>query len=356
MKIGLIGLPNSGKTTVFNALTRAEASVTAYASCKAKPNLAVVDVMDDRVTRLSNMYRPKKTVYATIELTDFVGLSQGSAREGLFPSTSMALMKNTDALALVVRNFPDDSAKPPTPKEDLAAISDELLISDMIVAENRLERIDDAYKRGKRTTTLEMEEGTLRTIVEHLGDHGWICDLDLDSDQRKMIRGFQFLTQKPSMIILNSEESGFGKSDDILDELEKKSRVVEFAGKFEMELSRLTDHNDVEFFMADMGIQESARQRLTRVAYETLGYVSFFTVGSDEVRAWNIVDGCTAVKAAETIHTDLARGFIRAECFSCSDLMQFGSEKAVREEGRFHLEGKDYIVRDGDVMNIRFHV
>jgi len=356
MKIGLIGLPNSGKTTVFNALTRAEASVTTYASCKAKPNLAVVDVVDDRVSRLSEMYKPKKTVYATIELTDFVGLSQGSAREGLFPSTSMTVMKNTDALALVVRNFPDDSGNPPTPQKDVAAIKDELLISDMLVAENRLERIENAYNRGKRTNALEMEEGTLRTIVAHLSDHGWICDLDMDADQEKMIRGFQFLTQKPFMMILNSDESCFGKSGEILDALGEKSRVVEFAGKFEMELSRLTDQNDVELFMADMGIQESARQRLTRLAYETLGYVSFFTVGADEVRAWNIVDGGTAVKAAETIHTDLARGFIRAECFSCNDLMRYGSEKAVREEGLFHLEGKDYIVRDGDVLNIRFHV
>jgi ribosome-binding ATPase len=356
MKIGLIGLPNSGKTTVFNALTRAEACVSTYAGCKAKPNVAVVDVADDRVARLSEMYNPKKTVYAAIELTDFVGLSRGSARDGLFPTASMTLMKNTDALALVIRNFSDDSGNSPTPQQDVATIRDELLISDMIVAENRLERIENAYKRGKRTNALDMEESTLQTIVAHLGEHGWICNLDLDADQKKLIRGFQFLTQKPFMIILNSDESCFGKSSEILQELGEKSRVVEFAGKFEMELSRLTDQKDLALFMADIGIRESARQRLTRLAYETLGYVSFFTVGADEVRAWNMVDGGTAVKAAETIHTDLARGFIRAECFSCNDLMQYGSEKAVREEGRFHLEGKGYIIRDGDIINIRFHV
>jgi GTP-binding protein YchF len=356
MKIGLIGLPNSGKSTVFNALTKAEASVTAYANCKAKPNLAVVDVMDDRVTRLSKIYNPQKTVYATIELTDFVGLSQGSAREGLFPSTSMTLMKNTDALALVARNFPDDSGAPPRPLQDVATIKDELVISDMIVAENRLERIEKAYKRGKKNNALQMEEKMLQTIVAHLSDDGWISDLDLDGDQEKMMRGFQFLTQKPFMIILNSEESLFGKNHEILADMNQKNRAMEFAGKFEMELSCLTDPDDVELFMSDMGIPESARQRLTRLAYETLGYVSFFTVGSDEVRAWNIVDHSTAVKAAETIHTDLARGFIRAECFSCDDLMHYGSEKAVRDEGRFHLEGKDYVVRDGDIMNIRFHV
>jgi ribosome-binding ATPase YchF (GTP1/OBG family) len=231
-----------------------------------------------------------------------------------------------------------------------------LLISDMIVAENRLERIEHTYKRSKKTKALETEEKTLRYIVKHLSDNRPVRDLDLDGDQQRMIRGFQFLTQKPSMIILNSDEIHFGKSQKILQSIEKKNRVVEFAGQFEMELSRLTDEQDVKLFMADMGIQESARQRLTRLAYETLGYVSFFTVGSDEVRAWNIVNGSTAVNAAETIHTDLARGFIRAECFSCDDLMSCGSEKDVRENGRLHLEGKDYIVRDGDIVNIRFHV
>ena len=356
MKIGLIGLPNSGKTTIFNALTKADAPVTAYANCKAKPNLAVVDVEDDRVTSISKIYKPQKTVHATIELIDFVGLSQGSASEGIFAGNSMGLIKNSDALALVVRNFPDDFDEPPTPLKEVEIIRDELLISDMIVAENRLERIEHAYKRGKKTNALETEEKVLRSIVEHLSEDRPVRDFDLDNDQEKMIRGFQFLTQKPFMIILNSDEIHFKQHQEILREIEKKNRVVEFAGKFEMELSRLTDQQDVKLFMEDMGIRESARQRLTRLAYETLGYISFFTVGSDEVRAWNVVNGSTAVKAAETIHTDLARGFIRAECFPCDDLISCGSEKVAREKGRFHLEGKDYVVRDGDIINIRFHV
>lgn len=356
MKIGLIGLPNSGKTTIFNALTKAGAPVTAYANCKAKPNLAVVDVIDDRVACLSRIYKPQKTVYATIELIDFVGLRQGSASEGLFSSKSMALVKNSDALALVVRNFLDDLGEPPSPLKDVETIKDELLISDMIVAENRLERIQQTYKRGKKTNALEIEEKTLRNIVDHLSSNRTVRDVDLDDEQEKAIRGFQFLTQKPLMIILNSDEIHFGKNQEILGDIEKESNVVEFAGKFEMELSRLTDQEDVELFMADMGIQESARHRLTCLAYETLGYVSFFTVGSDEVRAWNIVKGNTVVKAAETIHTDMARGFIRAECFSCDDLINCGAEKGLREKGRFRVEGKDYIVQDGDIVNVRFNV
>ena len=239
MKIGLIGLPNSGKTTIFNGLATAGAPVTAYANCKAKPNLAVVDVVDDRVTWLSKMYKPAKTLYATIELIDFVGVSRGSASEGLFSSKSMALMKGSDALALVVRNYSYDFGEPPTPLEDIEAIKDELLISDMIVAENRLERIEHTYKRSKKTNALEMEEKTLRYVVKHLSDNRPVRDLDLDGDQQGMIRGFQFLTQKPSMIILNSDEIHFGKNQEILRVIEKKNRVVEFGGKFEMELSRM---------------------------------------------------------------------------------------------------------------------
>ncbi|RLI99382.1 MAG: redox-regulated ATPase YchF, partial [Candidatus Aenigmatarchaeota archaeon] len=225
MKIGLIGLPNSGKTTVFNALTKAEATVTAYTNCEAKPNLAVVDVVDDRVDYLSKMYKPQKTVYANIELMDFAGLNQGSAKEGLFPSTSMALIKTLDSLAFVVRNFPDDVGKVPTPLIDIETVKDELLICDMIIAEHRLERIEQAYKRGKKTNALEIEGRALREIVEHLGDNRWIGELNLDDEQKKMIRGFQFLTQKPFMVILNSDETHFGKNQGILKEIEKQNRV-----------------------------------------------------------------------------------------------------------------------------------
>lgn len=356
MKIGLIGLPNSGKTTIFNSLTKSEASVTTYANCKIKPNQAVVDVADDRVDYLSEMYKPQKTVYAKIELTDFVGLSKGSSKEDLFSKTSMELIKASDSLGLVVRNFQDDYGENPTPLRDVETIKDELLICDMIIVEHRLERIEQACKRGNKTNILEREERMLRKILEHLGDNRWISDLRLNYEQEKMIRGFKFITQKPLMIILNSGEIHFGENQEIIEEIEKKNRVIEFAGKFEMELSRLTNQEDVKLFMDDIGIQQSAQHRLTRLAYETLGYVSFFTVGSDEVRAWNIVNGSTAVKAAETIHTDLARGFIRAECYSCHDLMECGSEKSAREKGLSRLEGKKYVVQDGEVMNIRFHV
>jgi GTP-binding protein YchF len=356
MKIGLIGLPNSGKTTVFNALTGSEASVTAYSSDRAKPHVAVVDVKDERVKRLSEMYNPRKTVYATVEFVDFAGLSAGSAREGIFSGEAMGMMRMMDAFALVVRNFKEDPMGPPAPLKDMGKLEEELLVSDMIVAESRLERIQHGYKRGQKSDALQREEAVLTRILDHLNKALPIRDLELTPDEHKMIRGFQFLTWKPIMVILNSDESRFGMNGVLLGEMEKTHRAIEFAGNFEMELTRLDDQEETRLFMEDMGIKESASYRLTWLAYKTLGYISFFTVGSDEVRAWNVCRGNTALDAAGTIHTDLAKGFIRAECFSYEDCLQFGTEKGLRENGLLRLEGKEYPVQDGDIMNIRFNI
>ena len=356
MNIGLIGMPNSGKTTIFNALTKSEAQVTSYANSKSEPNRAVVQVIDNRVEALSEMYQPRKTTFAAIELIDFVGLSQGAAREGLFTSSAMGPVKNTDALVLVLGNFLQNPAEKPAPLVALEKLEEELLISDLIIAENRLERISKAARQGKKTNLLEVEERLLLRIVEQLSDNRSIRDMKLDGEHEKMIRGFQFLTQKPVLVIINSDETNYGKDKNLLAEIEKHHRVIEFAGKFELELSQLNDPEDIKLFMEDIGLQESARDRLCRAAYELLGYISFFTVGADEVRAWSIRTEESILTAAGTIHSDLARGFIRAECFTYDDLMAYGSEKQISEQGLMRLEGKKYIVQDGDVVNIRFNI
>jgi ribosome-binding ATPase YchF (GTP1/OBG family) len=240
--------------------------------------------------------------------------------------------------------------------KDIGKIIEELLISDLIIAENRLERIEWASKRGKKTGAMDAEEKVLQNIVRHLSENRLIRSLELDKEQEKMVRGFQFFTQKPLMIVLNSDESRFGKNQDLLDEMADSYRVMEFAGKFEMELSRLNDPEEELLFMEDMGINASARDRLARLAYDLVGYITFFTVGDDEVRAWNIHKGQTALDAAGAIHSDLARGFIRAECISYEDLVAYGSEKDVRDKGRLRLEGKHYVVEDGNILNIRFNI
>jgi hypothetical protein len=356
MKIGIIGVQNSGKTTIFNALTGLDAEVTPYASQKLDPNLGMVDVGDERIDWLTAQYEPKKTVNATIEYIDFAGLSSGAKRGDVFSSESMNLMKTADAYVVVLRNFPDPSTgDAPAPVDELSSIESNLIFTDLMVAEKRLERIALSKKRGIKDNSLLIEERAIEKIIAACSDEIPVHKLELPSDELKAIRGFQFLSQKPLLVILNSPEDSYGSNDELLASLAEKYATIEFAGNFEMELIALDDEEAAEF-MQDMGIETSARDRLTKASYDLLGYISFFTVGKDEVRAWTITKGDNAVEAAGKIHSDLARGFIRAECFSYDALRVHGSEKALRDHGLFRLEGKDYIVQDGDILNIRFSV
>ena len=356
MKIGLLGLPNSGKTTIFNALTRSEAEVGAYANNKAEPNVAVVEVGDERITRLTQLYHPKKTTYATIDIVDFAGLAQGAARNDDFSGERMNMVRNLDAIALVVRNFSNDLMGSQNPLADIDTVVTEFILSDMIITEKRIERIAWSAKRGKKTNTMQLEERVLQKILDELYRGRHVRDLTLNPNEQKLISGFQFLTQKPFFVILNSGENNFGRNRKILAEIEAKYKVIEFAGNFEMELAAFSDTEEARLFMEEMGIAESAHDRMTRFAYEILGHISFITVGDDEVRAWTLHNGNTALEAAATIHSDLCRGFIRAECFSYDDLMAWGSEKGIRDNGHFRLEGKNYKVQDGDILNIRFNL
>lgn len=354
MKIGLIGLQNSGKTTIFNTLTGQDLEVTSYASQKMEPNLGIVEVMDERVSKLSAMYKPKKTIFAHIEYIDFAGFSADKSGSTI-PANILTLAKTTDALALVVQNFAGEIKEQPSIAEDIELIESELIMTDLIMAEKRLGKIELSKKRGIKDASLLIEESAIKKVIEQLNLEKPLWNLELAPDEEKAIRGFQFLSQKPLMIIINSDEENYKKSEELISEISKSYQVNEFAGNFEMELCKLSVEEAKEF-MLDMGIEESARNRLTKLSYELLGYISFFTVGDDEVRAWTLEKGQNAVEAAGKIHSDLARGFIRAECFSYDDLIEVGSEKVLREKGLYRLEGKNYIVKDGDIINIRFSV
>lgn len=355
MKIGLFGLPKSGKTTLFNALTKSSAPVNSYVASKAEPNIAIVKVGDERVYKLVQLYNPKKTVYATIEIVDFVGVNQDSVKDENVSGELMKLVRNVDALAIVVRNFLNELEEEPTPVVDVNKIDDELLLADLMIVEKRLEKIRAGFQKGQKTDALLAEEKILSRVLDHLNDSKPLREFNFSPEEEQIVKGFQFLTKKPFIIILNTDENKLGKNEKVLQEMGKVHTSVEFAGNFEMELSRLGPE-EAQMFMDDMGIKESAVDRLTKLAYDALGYISFFTVGADEVRAWNIKRGSSAVEAAGTIHSDLARGFIAAECFTYNDLIDLGSEKAIKEKGKFRLEGKEYIVKDGDILSIRFNV
>jgi len=357
VKIGLVGPPKSGKTTIFNALTRSSAEVAEYSSGKIEPNIAVVEVEDERVIRLSDMYKPKRTIFATIDFMDFVGVAAGET--DMWSGPAMGLVRTADALAAVVRNFNNDvldsTLGPPDPVRDANAVAEEMILADLVVVETRIGRIEADHQRGKKSAQSEAELRVLQILHQALEADTPLRDVELNLDQTRAISGFQFLSQKPLIVILNSSEDRFGSSKEIMAELGGTFAAIEFAGSFEMDLSRM-EPDEATAFMEDLGITTSARSRLTGLAYEFLGLISFFTVGKDEVRAWTLHRGETAVDAAGTIHSDLARGFIRAECFSYDSLIRSGSEKGVKEAGAFRLEGKEYPVQDGDILNIRFSV
>ena len=265
--------------------------MTDFSNAKAEPNLAVIDVEDERVVRLSAMYQPKKTIFATVEFIDFVGVAGGTEKQGAFSPELLQLAKNTDALALVVRNFSHEIMGEPSPVRDVESVEEELVFSDLIVVENRLERIEWENKKGKKSNQTLAEEGLLKKIREQLNENLPIRRMNLTEEEEKILKGYQFLSRKPLMVVLNSDEEKFGHNADTLATLQENNTVIEFAGNFEMELSRMTSEEDIQLFMEDLGVKESARSLLTRTAYELLGYISFFTVGSDEVRAWNLHRG-----------------------------------------------------------------
>lgn len=358
MKIALIGPPKCGKTTIFNALTGSEASTDKYAPAATEANIGVVQVPDERVDKLSALYHPKKTIYAHIEYRDYPGIFSAHAEN---PDNALfSDIKANEGFVLVLRAFKDAELDglyaAGEPLAQLGSFEDEMLLADLIVAEKRIEKIELGYKRGVKTAAIQHEEKILRQVCEQLQNSRPLRELQLHPEEEKALRGFRFFSQKPLLVLINCAEEDYHSLEPLKQEIAGKGYAAEvIAGRFEEELSKL-DSDEAQLFMEDMGIGESIRDRFTRLCYSLLGYISFFTVGEDEVRAWTIEDGDNAVTAAGKIHSDLARGFIRAECFRYDDLMEHGSEKHLREKGLFRLEGKDYIVRDGDIISVRFSV
>ena len=362
MQIGIVGLPNSTKTTIFNALTHSQEETAVTSSGKIEVHTAMVDVPDPRVDILSEMYHPEKTTYAKVQYNDVAGLKVGSGKDGTLSGQLLNTISQSDALLHVVRAFEDDRIPHPEGKvdalRDLAALDFEFLISDLQIVERRLERLaHDLDRKGTYPErSIDQADFFLFTrLKEWLEEEKPLRTMEFSASEKKILRGYQFLTAKPALIALNVGDEGSDDPADITGNQESTEEVICLHGSLEMEIAQLS-REDAELFMMEFGINEPGLNRMIRLNYDLLGMQSFFTVGEDEVRAWTVPQGATAVEAAGVIHTDLSRGFIKAEVVSYQDLIDSGSYAEARKNGKVRLEGKGYIVQDGDILNIRFNV
>ncbi len=361
MKIAITGLANSGKTTIFNALTGMDLETTIYATIVPEPHHGVVKVPDARIDKLSDIYKPKKTTFATVEYIDYIGLTKGDMEQN---RKVFDLIKDVEAVVHVIRGFEDDQVVHPLggvdPKRDAETVELEMIFGDLELVDKRLERMEQGMKRGKKPD--ESEKKLLLRCKEVLEGERPLRDVEFSEEEQKGMSHLQFMSIKPLVIVVNAGEKDMNSEKTagtvtLLQSLftGKKVRVLSLCGKIEMEIAQLPPE-EAAAFLDDLGIKEPALNKLIHVSYDLLGLISFLTSGEDEVRAWTIRKGMNAQKAAGKIHSDIERGFIRAEVVSFDDFIALGSMSAARDKGLLRLEGKTYEVRDGDIINFRFNV
>ena len=363
LRTALIGYPSVGKTTLFQIMTGTH-EAPRMAHGKLEATLGMARVPDPRLDILTGMYNPRKRVPATVEFADIPGRPAGTGSDALL---DVAAYRNADALVHVLRAFDDPAvahaAGSIDPRRDARSMEDELILADLAVVEKRLERLAKDLKK-MRSAELEREHEILLACRARLEEGAALRDLVLSDEDRRRLRGFQFLSAKPLLLVVNLDEAvltgGAAARDQAVADLGldavvsgPNTRVVAVCAKIELEIAQL-DQADAAAFLADLGLAESGLDRVIRASYELLGYISFFTVGEDECRAWSIPRHTPAQLAAGEIHTDLSRGFIRAEVVAYERLVARGAFQACKEHGEVRLEGKEYIVQDGDIINVRF--
>jgi len=361
LKIGLLGFPKVGKTSLFNILTGSHLEVEKFSTGKAEPHLGIARVPDPRLDRLAAMFKPRKVTPAVVEYLDIQGLAKGEAKDPLF----LREMRNVDAIAHVVRAFEDDEIPHPEgslgPKRDLETMETEFLLSDLEVASRRVEKLRLSIRKAKSPDD-EKELVILTRCLEALERETPIRALEFTADEERRIRGFAFLTAKPLLGVINMDESDAARLGGFqsLFELDPiaswpKVALCAVSAKIEMEIARLSTA-DAAAFLEDLQLTEPCLDRILRASHELLGLSVFFTAGEDEVKAWSVPRSCPAQRAAGAIHSDIERGFIRAEVVAYDKLMEMGSLAAARDKGLLRQEGKEYRVSDGDVINFKFNV
>ncbi|MCC5791549.1 MAG: redox-regulated ATPase YchF [Legionellaceae bacterium] len=360
-KCGIVGLPNVGKSTLFNALTRAGIEAANYPFCTIEPNVGIVTVPDPRLMVLHDIVKPQQVVPATMQFVDIAGLVKGAAKGEGLGNQFLANIRETDAIGHVVRCFENDDVVHVEgkvhPLHDIEVINTELALADLESAEKALLRTGKSAKSGNKDAVLEKQ--ILEKIIAWLGAGNPVRTLEMTAEEMLVVKRFFLLTAKPVLYIANVNEDGF-ENNPLLDQVTalaaaENASIVAICAATEAELIELEETERLEF-MQEMGLSEPGLNRVIRSGYELLGLQTYFTAGIKEVRAWTIPKGATAPQAAGVIHTDFAKGFIRAEVTAYDDFVQYQGEQGAKDAGRLRVEGKDYIVRDGDVMHFRFNV
>ena len=360
-KCGIVGLPNVGKSTLFNALTKSGIAAENFPFCTIEPNSGIVPMPDKRLDELAAIVKPERVVPTSMEFVDIAGLVAGASKGEGLGNQFLANIRETDAIAHVVRCFEDDNvihvANRVNPADDIDIINTELILADLESCEKQYQRIVRIAKGGDKDAVAQ--KNLLERLIPHFEAGKTARMLELNDDERKYARTFHLLTIKPTMYIANVAEDGF-ENNPHLDTVKaiaasEGASVVAVCNKIEAEIAELDDEDKLEF-LQEMGMEEAGLDRVIRAGYQLLGLQTYFTAGVKEVRAWTIKVGDTAPRAAAAIHTDFERGFIRAEVISYSDFIQYKGENGAKEAGKWRLEGKDYIVQDGDVVHFRFNV
>ena len=363
MKAGIVGLPNVGKSTLFNCLSNAKAQSANFPFCTIEPNLGVVNVPDERLEKLEELVNPEKVVPATVEIVDIAGLVKGASKGEGLGNQFLANILETDAILHVLRCFDNDNIVhvdgSVDPIRDKETIDIELQLKDLETVQKRLERVKRTAKTGQKEAQVELD--ILLKVEATLLEGKSVRGIEFSEKDLEFVKPLQFITAKPVLYVCNVDENSAVSGNDYVEKVKEavaheNAEVIVLAVGTEADITELEDYEERQMFLEDIGLEEAGVSRLIRSAYNLLNLQTYFTAGVKEVRAWTIPVGSTAPQAAGVIHTDFEKGFIRAETISYSDYVSFGSEAKVKEAGKMRVEGKEYTVKDGDVMHFRFNV